>query len=269
MFWNTAGKQCSSEVRSICQNYNVDIVILAEQKFDSREMLTALNTEADASYTHIPTLQRRLSLFTRFPLAWFETRFESGHAVIQQIRIPIARPIILASVHLPSKLHITEADHSFYAANLLDAITNEERRQGHRHTIVIGDFNMDPFEAGMTMVGGLHALMDRKITTIEGRRINGRNYPMFYNPMWSLLGDGSKGPPGTYFYNSGHPLNYYWHTFDQLLLRPELLEAFTHENLHVVTKAGDSELLRRNGRIDGSISDHLPIVIRLDIEGRF
>jgi hypothetical protein len=127
---------------------------------------------------------------------------------------------------------------------------------------------MDPYEAGMTIANGLHSIMDERIARNISRQVQGRRYNMFYNPMWSRLGDQSDGPPGTYFYNSGQPVNHYWHTFDQVLIRPELSTAFNASGLQVVTKAGESKLLRESGRIDRRMSDHLPLLLRLDVEGR-
>jgi hypothetical protein len=97
--------------------------------------------------------------------------------------------------------------------------------------------------------------------------VDGKPYRFFYNPMWSRLGDGSAGPCGTYFYNRSESLNYFWHTFDQILLRPDLLSTFDLSGLRVVTQIGERELLKSQ-RTDDALSDHLPIVIRLDIESR-
>ena len=268
MFWNTAGSLLYEEIRELCREHAVDVAIFAEQQFDAVTLITTLNDGGPPYFTQIPTLQKRLSLYTRWPIEWFEPRHESGHFAIQQLRLPIALPVLLVSVHLPSKLHTRDEDQAFYARNLSEVIAQQEDHLGHRRTIVIGDFNMDPFEVAMTTADGFHSLMDKRLTPIGGRSIGNRPFQMFYNPMWSLLGDHSRGPPGTYFYNSGRPLNYYWHTFDQILLRPELLTTFENSSVRVATRAGDRELLRDNGRIDNRVSDHLPIVVKLEIEGR-
>jgi len=241
MFWNTAGSLLYEEIRELCREHAVDVAIFAEQQFDAVTLITTLNDGGPPYFTQIP---------------------------IQQLRLPIALPVLLVSVHLPSKLHTRDEDQAFYARNLSEVIAQQEDHLGHRRTIVIGDFNMDPFEVAMTTADGFHSLMDKRLTPIGGRSIGNRPFQMFYNPMWSLLGDHSRGPPGTYFYNSGRPLNYYWHTFDQILLRPELLTTFENSSVRVATRARDRELLRDNGRIDNRVSDHLPIVVKLEIEGR-
>ncbi|MXY20955.1 MAG: hypothetical protein F4Y49_06425 [Dehalococcoidia bacterium] len=84
--------------------------------------------------------------------------------------------------------------------------------------------------------------------------------------MWSLMGDVSKGPPGTYYYRQSGTLSYFWHTIDQVLLRPALVECFDPERMTVLTDVEHDSLLRDNGRPDTiNASDHLPIFFRLEL----
>lgn len=147
------------------------------------------------------------------------------------------------------------------------AIERAEREAGHRRTLVIGDFNMNPFENGMVGVGGLHAMMDKRIVVKGSRVVRKIKYDYFYNPMWGRLGDDSIGPPGTCYWSKGGAEARFWETFDQILLRPELLPFYNPEALRVLERIGATPLLK-NGVIDRSISDHLPLVIRLDMERR-
>lgn len=138
-----------------------------------------------------------------------------------------------------------------------------EEQHRHRRTIVVGDLNMNPFEAGVVNASGLHAMMTQAIVRDGSRDVQGREYPFFYNPMWGFFGDRTPGPPGTYYYrHSGH-LSYDWNIFDQVLIRPEALPWFQGD-VEILTKVGDVELLGRHGRPNAEVgSDHLPIVFRL------
>jgi hypothetical protein len=51
------------------------------------------------------------------------------------------------------------------------------------------------------------------------------------------------------------------------LLRPELLEFFTPEDLTVVSEIRGKKLVE-NGKISRQYSDHLPIVVSLNLESR-
>ena len=82
--------------------------------------------------------------------------------------------------------------------------------------------------------------------------------------MWSLLGDASAGPPGSYYRRKSEQVAYFWHMYDQVLIRPELLPKFKNENLKILENDGSVPILR-NGIPDSKIaSDHLPILFRLN-----
>lgn len=131
--------------------------------------------------------------------------------------------------------------------------------------MVVGDLNVNPFEHPVAWAGALHAVMSRDlITRMHGEReIRGAEYRFFYNPMWGLLGDRSPGPPGTYYRSSSESVNYFWNTYDQVLLRAELMNRL--QALAVPDSDGASSLLTRNGLPDSvNGSDHLPLVFALD-----
>jgi hypothetical protein len=87
--------------------------------------------------------------------------------------------------------------------------------------------------------------------------------------MWSLLGD-HPDPPGSYYYTTSMPSCHFWHLFDQVLLRPELVKAFDISNLIVVTNVGEQNLLASTGTPNTkSYSDHLPIIFSFDVIGNF
>lgn len=124
---------------------------------------------------------------------------------------------------------------------------------------------MNPFETGVVATSGLHAVMTRTIATKKGRVVQKDYYPYFYNPMWNLFGDYTDGPPGTYYYYNSDHLSYFWNMFDQLLIRPNLLPFFRNETLKIVDKVGSKNLLTPTGIPDKKMSDHLPIIFKLDI----
>jgi hypothetical protein len=159
-----------------------------------------------------------------------------------------------------------ENDQTLNAVRVADLIRKAEDQVGHMKTLVIGDFNMNPFEVGLVGSDCFHAVMDQNIAKKRSRTVQGQNRAYFYNPMWGFMGDSSPGPSGTYYYSNSEYVNYFWNTFDQVLLRPNLLDAFSKENLAVISKIGDRDLIV-NQKILSMSSDHLPIMISLSIEG--
>jgi hypothetical protein len=110
---------------------------------------------------------------------------------------------------------------------------------------------MSPFEDGMVAASGLHAMLDQRIVKKINRTVKNVSYSYFYNPMWGRLGDLTVGPSGTYKYSKAVEVNHQWHTYDQVLLRPSLLDYFEDDELSVINIVG---------------SDHFPIVINLKTE---
>jgi hypothetical protein len=125
---------------------------------------------------------------------------------------------------------------------------------------------VNPFEPGVVSAYGLHGVMSRSTAKRQQRVIQGKPYSFFYNPMWSLFGDHAGGPPGTYYYDSSDFNELFWHMFDQVLIRPDILDRFRNESLQIVTSDGCASLLGDSGRPDGNVgSDHLPLLFSLTL----
>jgi len=129
--------------------------------------------------------------------------------------------------------------------------------------MVIGDFNMDPFEPGMTSAFGFHAIMVKNEVRTS-RVVQGRDYSMFYNPMWGKFGDRTAGAAGTHYYSASKPVTQFWHMFDQVLLRRSLMDNLV--DLDILTGAADHSFTTAAGKPGGkSGSDHFPILVALDL----
>ena len=82
--------------------------------------------------------------------------------------------------------------------------------------------------------------------------------------MWAHFGDRPNRPPGTFYSARSTPLSYFWNIFDQVLIRPALLDAFEDDRLQILTTSGQSPLVDATGRPHKRIgSDHLPILFQL------
>lgn len=267
LFWNINKQRLFEEIILLCNENEVDILILAEAKPDisDAEVLIALNSGRENVYIAPFNPSRRLSLFFRYPAESIGLVADEGGIAIRRISPPIGLDIILVALHLPSKLRMKEDDQKFQAVRVSELIQEAESKVGHARTIVIGDLNMNPFEVGVVSADGLHAVMTQTIARKGSRKVQGRNKPFFYNPMWGRMGDSSVGAPGTYYYPGSGYVSYFWNTFDQVLLRPDLLDFFSLNDLRVISKIGDKHLVTENG-ISAAYSDHLPIIVKLQIE---
>jgi exonuclease III len=266
LFWNTNRNDVEEIVRFIVRQCSIDIIILAESELDDSHLLERLSRDNEKCYSMAPGIVERLHIYSRFDPKNIEPIHDSYYMAIRHIVNPWHPSFLLVAVHLPSKLYEEEYDQLVMCFGIVKHIERAEENIGHTRTILVGDFNLNPFESAMVGAEGFHAIMDRNIAKKGSRSVKGEKYKYFYNAMWSSLGDESKGPPGTYYYDTGRHLNYYWNTFDQVLIRPELLDYFRYDKLNVLTEINGCSLISKNGIPDNKLgSDHLPVVFEINI----
>ena len=81
--------------------------------------------------------------------------------------------ILLAATHFLSKNNSSSDDQSLLAGELAKEIVRVEASVGHERTLVVGDFNMNPFETGIIGLTTLHAVMTKKLAERAGRVVQG------------------------------------------------------------------------------------------------
>jgi endonuclease/exonuclease/phosphatase family metal-dependent hydrolase len=262
LFWNLNRRDLHRFVGNLARQEKADVVILAECATSSAKILQELNADSSA-YQYAPGNCDHLLFFTRFDSNFLTPLFESHRVSIRRLEQPRRRKILLAAAHLPSKVDFSEHSLLVESVHLAQSIDQVELSEGHQRTILLGDLNMNPFEPGMTIAGGLHAVMSRQVASRKTRTVQKQRYKYFYNPMWGHFGDNA-GTGGTFYYESAEHLCYYWNLFDQVLLRPDLLEGFAPENLRIPTSIGGVSLLQADGQPDKEMmSDHLPVTLEL------
>jgi exonuclease III len=274
LFWNTRRKVLENLVAELCQIHQIDILILVENTALPSQMLSSLNVNS-SSYRFHHSPSEKTKLYSRLSNTSIKNIRDNIDVSFRLIRLPSKKDILLVAAHLPSKLHMNLADQSQLCVRISQLIREVELKIGHQRTIVVGDFNMNPFEDGLISSEGFHAVMTRTIASKGTRKVRQVEKPFFYNPMWNRFGDshihGRFGPKpaGTYYYQDAKPVTFFWHMFDQVLIRPELLDCFDDQDLHIITTAGNNSLIRADQTPNAKVaSDHLPIIFTLKLIDR-
>lgn len=266
LYWNLNKKSLYNLIYQIANQHDIDVMLFSEMDFDLPKLLQALNPGESGIYRYISRPFEDPIIISRLGDEFFTMHFDTSGISVFQLNPIIVPDILIVVVHLKSKLYLKTEDQPFYCQELASIIEEYETKIGHKRTVVVGDFNMNPFEQGIIVSNGLHAIMDRSIALKESRKVSGKDYYFFYNPMWRHFGDYPEGAKGTYYYNSSNPVNYYWNIFDQVLIRPQLIKYFVDSDLQILTKAGDIKLLSPAGLPDKiNASDHLPIIFNLNL----
>ena len=170
--------------------------------------------------------------------------------------------MILGVVHVVDSWNWDEPNQLVQVTLLAEEIRRVEKRKGHSRTILVGDFNMNPFSKALNMAPGLNAMMTENCIRNQSRTLQGEEYQFFYNPMWNLFGDRTPGPSGTFYHLNPSNGHYGWNMLDQVLLRPSVISLF--QDVQILTKAGEKTLHTKSGRPDkNAASDHFPILLTL------
>jgi len=186
------------------------------------------------------------------------------------------KKILLVGVHLPGRLY-NDRDQQYYDSRRFRGYIDDiEMNHGHKFdsTLIIGDFNMNPFEIGFVANDGIFAI------NVENEIASLQNEKAFFNPMASLTGNfiyksNQSKPPGTYFHSypkyGKHELH--WNVLDGVVMRHNILDCFNKDSLEIVSKIiGQNEIAlfdESQNKIIKGFSDHLPVKFSFDFSKPF
>lgn len=266
LFWNLNKKPLADIIARLAAAHDVDVLMFAECDMNATTLLTTLNADGAANYHYAPCREcTKIHIYARFSDQFLPIVLETDRLTIRKMVLPNSPEILLAVVHVISKLQYSRESQYEEAGELSRTIREAEDFVGHRRTVLCGDLNMNPFEYGVIGAGALNAAMTKDIALRSARTIQRRPFLYFYNPMWAHFGDVADTAPGTLYYPKSDHFCYYWNMFDQVLLRPDLLGMWNANTLKILRGVGEDMFLSDFGRTtDDEMSDHLPIVFDLN-----
>lgn len=259
VFWNVNKKDLTDAVCALAKSTAADVIVLNENTVSASATLRALQSRVSPDFS-IPTFisDKWFHCFCRNgALDLFE--LHSGFRTsVRKFRLGYQR-ILLALVHGVDLRNYDAETRQSFAQELvreLDFVREDKKING---LILLGDFNMNPYERPMNLATGFNAMMTKACAAKGIRQHLEKDYDFYYNPMWSLLGDNTKGPAGT-VYDTSNQGTYGWSTFDQVILHHSVVPFF--QDVEIVTKAGEYSFMGRSGHPDAkNASDHFPILV--------
>lgn len=269
-FWNINKKDLSDMMVSLVRENDIDILFVAE--IDSNTLLkflTKINSFSKTNkYSQISSVKDKIILISRYEKSLFTDKshlYKNTRMVAFKLKVPTIIELNLISIHFHSKNNWNDISQSMECATIADAIKLVEFNANSLNTVVIGDFNMNPFEPGMIATNGFHAIsdLDYVVQNPKGRLVDETSYQYFYNPMWNFFGDHTL-PMGTYYFRNSGNISYEWHIFDQILIRPSVHKHLDKDYVEVIDTIETESLTTSLKRPDKSqYSDHLPIILKL------
>lgn len=264
LLWNVQRKPLESLVLTLVGQHAIDVVLLVEYAADSsllEEWFGRLGYVKTPSQTRFGVFARATISFNRLPISALTSRVDYF-----EVTFPSRAVGLIALLH---NFDRRNSDEDTRAALFQDVVANlklEEGRLGTRSTIVLGDFNANPFERSVVGVGGLHAIGVRSVRERTSRKVAGLDRDFFYNPMWRLYGHGADAGSASFHLEGYNAYELIWHMLDQVVIRPESVAWFPEDRLQIVSHVGRQPLTRESGIPNKDFaSDHLPIIFEWNL----
>jgi hypothetical protein len=280
LLWNTMGNSTErrgnvdSLVRQLVREHGIDIVLLVE--YYPSKSASALSTTLIEDGLVKRNTSERFGVFARSEIVM---EGEPVAALGDRVEIwkwkwkstPNAAEFArFALVHGPNRRDYEDGTRRIFFRRVADAIRSQERQDSHRRSMILGDFNAQPFESAILASDGLHAIGVRDVRGLAQRHIHLGDEPedFFYNPMWRMYGHIAAMDAGlaTHYYQKNQASELHWHMLDQVVIRPEECASFPDERLKIITTIGTLSLLTPDGKPDDkTASDHLPIIFHWNL----
>lgn len=253
-FWNLKNNSIGKYIVDCLVENDIDVALFSEHK-----AVDFLQIEKSTEYKYIEGLggcEKIVMLIKRsFNV---EIKQEQSRYALYYITNNSLHYII-AGIHLQDRRNVDTATRIACIGRLVNDISNVESRCKCKKTIIIGDFNANPYDDELLQMNAFNAVLFKDvIQKSETRTLDRIRYRRFYNPTVHFISESTKNY-GSFYFTSGSSTPV-WHCLDQVLVSKELCDSIISMNyLKVINKKS----LIKNTKPDETISDHLPLLVTL------
>lgn len=258
IYWNTNKINTVDAIIDICLTESPDIFFLSEidDKIidDSKTELSKIN------YLHIKNPGcERVKILAKDKIninLTFQSKYYTS-LIIPDLNLNVI------SVHLPSLMFQHLKSLKAFIREFRNEIDLNIGNSTDENIIIIGDFNVNPFDEAMIDFDGFSA----SNSTITRKKIThlGKTKEMYYNPTWKLYNNTTF--PGTKYFKrpSGSSYDVLEHHFlDQVVISRKLLADIKTENIKTINKT-KSYIFNEDGKNKIQESDHLPLSYTINL----
>ena len=250
----------TDSVCAIATSTDADVVVLNEDQVPSADTLQQLQRSVSENFYYPKVISKgeRFHCFCKDRSLDLSEVHAGSRTSVRKLQVGRHR-LLLALVHGVDARNYDSATRQSYVQSLAGEMRLVKAQQNTNKLVLLGDFNMNPYDIGMNQAAGLNAMMTRACTRRGRRQHIDTSYDFYYNPMWSLFGDNTDGPAGT-VYDTSSQGPYGWSMFDQVIVNHSIINLF--HSVTIVTEAGPESLMNQSGRPDtNNASDHFPLLV--------
>ena len=256
LFWNLKGNKNEKWIAEIIREKDVDIAVFAEYTTTVFEDVIS-NLENQYIQHDGNDGCDKISLLCKTNIQTIVRREQARYTLYSCVANGNLYNII--GVHLPASPNSDENDRKEVIRDIVDDICEQENELKCRETIVIGDFNCNPFDNEIIQKDSFNAVLYKSLIHQQETVIyHNKRKRRFYNPILHFISESTQ-TYGSFYYSSGiAPL--YWNSFDQVLVRKELVDKIC--SLEYIKSVNNKNLLKEV-KPNSMISDHLPLLVNI------
>lgn len=256
LFWNLKRNAIEGYIIDCIVENNVDIAVFSE--FDGVDFIK-IEKSLGKMYGRILAVQddRKVTLIakTTFSVAIIP---QQNRYNIYNVKTAV-KDYLLAAIHLEDRRNYESGERIETIKGLVADIEQTEELLKCGNTIVIGDFNANPYDEELLSKFAFNAVLFK--TIIDKRELTNPNSlkrKRFYNPILHYISEDTEMYGS--FYHAKDYRTPYWHCLDQVLIRRDLVNSVKH--VEYLKRISTKDLLE-NAIPNGKISDHLPLLVNL------
>lgn len=261
IFWNIYKKELSSIIADMIYQYEADIVVLAEsENLLGNKLVEQMQSKEQEWNEIVIKAEGNIRVFAKKQVNIIphkEQKYFSSYKIYIENRV-----LLMNTVHFPSAMFDDETSRDHFVGRISQQFEKMEDNiyeKDERCSFVVGDFNLQPYSYGIAGVNAFNATMSINKAKTISREVKGEQCLFYYNPMWELIGKRGNAQGSYYSESDQQGKSIYWYSFDEVLLRPSLIDKFEWTYFDYITEINKMSLLK-NGKIDRKkYSDHLPL----------
>ena len=183
VFWNLKRKDLTGIVCELAFATNADVLVLNECTVPIHKTLHALKSRVDQQF-FVPksNSEDRFHCFCRKSALDLTEVHKGFRTSVRKLNLA-STPALLGLVHGVDIRNYDSDTRQSVAQYLADELRFVESEQGHNRLILMGDFNMNPYDRGMNLAMGMNAMTTRACVAPGHRIFLGKTYDLYYN--WS------------------------------------------------------------------------------------
>lgn len=258
LFWNLFNKKNERFIIDLIEENNIDIAIFTEK--DSTDFCHVVE-ELKSRYVRAYE-ERKNAKITLYHRTEYKVCVEDEQVNYSLYSIETgSNKLIVAGVHLPAEPWSDEGSREVVIRKAVAKIISVENELDHDNTLIIGDFNANPFDAELIQKDTFNAVLFKKlIEDQEYISFFDDEYKRFYNPMLHYISE-NKMSYGSYYYNNSGSKSLYWNCFDQIIVRKSLANKILKVEF---CKSICNQSLMSTVMPNKNISDHLPLIVEIE-----